>query len=254
MGEKREEPQADEGDDLREIPTWARRYAENRTLPVLVSLGIFAAAFGAFAGLSWLTVWAHVTGRRVLAGASAVALSGFAAWWLWFSFVGGAKIIRRATDHLYRREGSVSIGAPEHAMGKAPHFVGFVLAFCIIAHIALGFLGFLPMRYMQPISALYVVPFVVYLGIRLRHIGSPFMWLWPALYVVHAILLVAGAPIYFGGKYEGLNMLVPVVGYGAVAALAGHLYGRIALRRLRTLAGSPESEGRAMSMPRDPGA
>jgi len=231
------------GRDLREIPTWARRYAQNRTLTVLVSLGIFVAAFVAFAGLSSLTVWAYITGRRVVAALSAVALSGFAAWWLWFSLVGGGRILRSITDRAYRREGSVSVGPPEQATGRAPHFVGFLFASCIIAHVALGFLGFLPIRYMQPISALYVVPSVVYLGMRLRHIGSPFMWLWPALYAIHAILLVAGAPIYFGGKYEGLNMFVPVVGYGVVAALAGHLYGRIALRRLRALARSPELEG-----------
>jgi len=100
----------------------------------------------------------------------------------------------------------------------------------------------LPIRYMQPVSALYAVPFLVYIGIALRGIGSPFMWLWPALYGIHAILLVAGAPIHFGGKWEALNMLVPVVGYGLVAALAGHIYSRIALRRLKVLAGSPEAE------------
>ena len=67
------------------------------------------------------------------------------------------------------------------------------------------------------------------------------MMLWPTLYAIHAILLVAGAPIYFGGKWEALNMFVPVVGYGVLAALAGHIYSRIALRRLRTLATSPET-------------
>jgi hypothetical protein len=253
MGEKAVKREADEAQDLRQIPAWTRRYARNRTLPVLVFLAIIPLGFAAFAGFSWLTVWAYVTGRRVLAGASAVALSGFTVWWLWFSCVGAAKIILRATERLYRREGSVSVGPPEHAIGKPPHFVGFLFAFCVLASVALGLLGFLPIRYMQPISALYVVPFLIYLGIRLRGVGSPFMFVWPALYALHAILLVAGAPIYFAGHYTVLNVFVPMVGYGVVGALAGHLYSRLALRRLRTLAKSPEAESPAVSMPRDPG-
>jgi len=34
---------------------------------------------------------------------------------------------------------------------------------------------------------------------------------------------------------------VPVVGYGLIAALAGHLYSRYALRRLRAIARGPEA-------------
>jgi hypothetical protein len=146
----------------------------------------------------------------------------------------------------------VSVGPPVHAIGTAL-FAGFLLAFCVLASLALGFLGFFPVRHIQPISALYAVPFLIYLGIRLRGVGSPFMFVWPALYALHAILLVAGAPIYFAGHYTVLNVFVPMVGYGVVGALAGHLYSRLALRRLRTLAKSPETESPAVSMPRDPG-
>jgi len=38
-------------------------------------------------------------------------------------------------------------------------------------------------------------------------------------------------------------MLVPVVGYGVIAGVAAHIYSRYALRRLRTLATSPEETG-----------
>ena len=75
-------PAAERGDDmtenlneedrhLREIPTWTRRYAQSRTLPVLVILVIFVLGSSAFAGFSLLTAWAYVTGRRFLAAFSA---------------------------------------------------------------------------------------------------------------------------------------------------------------------------------------
>ena len=66
------------------------------------------------------------------------------------------------------------------------------------------------------------------------------MALWPALYALHAILLVVGAPIYFEDPYTILNMLVPTAGYGIAAAVAGHVYSRFALRRLRRLAATAE--------------
>jgi hypothetical protein len=238
-----EERRPEHNQRLQEIPNWARRYAQNRTLPVLVGLAIFAGGFLVFGGLSYLVAWAYVHGERFLAGGTMLVLCGFALWWLWFSFVGGARIMERITERLYRREGSVSLGAREEApSAKHPPLAGFLFMFCVTASVGLGILGLLPEKYMQPISALYGVPFLVYLWAKQRPVGSPFMLLWPVLYGLHAILLVAGAPIRFGGKLEGLNMLVPVAGYGIVAALAAHIYSRIALRRLQRLARSPELE------------
>jgi len=237
-------PRSTQDNDVRDIPKWARRYAQNRTLPMLVFFAIFVVGFAAFGGLSYLTAWAHVTGQRALAVAAMLVLSGFAAWWMWFSFVGEPRIMRRITERLYRSEGAVSPdSSPQDNILRKSPAVGFVFMFCVIASVGLGLLGVLPIRYMQPVSALYMIPFFVYVGISQRGASSPFMVLWPALYAIHAILLVAGAPIYFGGKWEALNMLVPVVGYGALAALAAHIYSRYALRRLRALAASPEETG-----------
>ena len=70
------------------------------------------------------------------------------------------------------------------------------------------------------------------------------MAIWPGLYVLHAGLVVAGAPIQFGRQLAILNMLIPVAGYGLVAALAGHIYSRYALRKLREVAAGGQ-EGQA---------
>ena len=238
-----EERRPEQNQRLQEIPKWARRYAQNRTLPMLVGLAIFTGGFLVFGGLGYLLGWAYVHGERFLAGGTMLVLCGFAVWWLWFSFVGAARIMERITERLYRREGGVSLGAREEGPSpKVPPLAGFLFMFCVAASVGLGILGLLPQKYMQPISALYCVPFLVYLWAKQRPVGSPFMLLWPVLYGLHAILLVAGAPIRFGGKFEGLNMIVPVAGYGIVAILIAHIYSRIALRRLQGLARSPELE------------
>ncbi|MDH4179798.1 MAG: hypothetical protein OEV33_04755 [Armatimonadota bacterium] len=233
-------------DDLREIPKWARRYAQNRTLAVVAFLVIFAVVSCAFGGLFYLTVWAYVEDKRALSAASMLVLCGFAVWVLWFGLIGGDRIIRSITERLYQGDGGVSVGAcAGTGESKCPLLVTFVVVFCALASVGLGLLGFLPIRYMQPISALYVVPFLCYLGPKLRRVGSPFMTLWPALYGIHAILDVAGVPVRFWGDFRALDIFVPMVGYGLIATLAGHLYSRVALRRLRRLAASPESQQEA---------
>jgi hypothetical protein len=89
---------------------------------------------------------------------------------------------------------------------------------------------------MQPVSALYVVPFLVFLYLWQRPIISSLALLWPILYAIHAILVVAGVPIQFGKPWIFLNMLIPVFGYGFLTYMIGHLYSRYALRRLKTAA------------------
>jgi len=223
---------------VREIPKWARRYAQNRTLPVVAMLVIGAAAFCVFGGLGLLTGWAYVEDKRVLAAASMLVLCGFTVWWVWFCFIGFVRIIRSITERLYQGEGGAVVGACagiEDSRGLV--LAALVLIFFVPATLGLFFLGLCPIRLMQPVSALCVVPFLCYLGLKMRPVGSPFIFLWPGLYAIHAVLLVTGVPIGMGPM---LDMLVPTFGYGLVATLAGHIYGRVALRRLRTLTASPE--------------
>lgn len=226
-------------DDVREIPKWARRYAQNRTLPLVVFFGIFIFGSCMFGGLSLLTVLAYILGQRTLAAVGVLALSGWTAFWIWFSFFGAARLMGHMAKWLYRREGQVS---PEQPLGlvhgRSSMWAAFTFAFCVLAHVGLGFLGFTPDRLMQPISALYVVPFMLYLGWKQRETSSPFMMLWPVLYGIHAILIAVGIPISRGPVFD---MFFPIVGYGLVAGISGHIYSRIALRRLRSLtSSSPE--------------
>ena len=107
---------------------------------------------------------------------------------------------------------------------------------CILASVILGFALGIPSKYMQPISALYMVPFLIGLWVLMRPMVGYAALLWPLFYGIHAILILAGAPILFTGPWDGLNMLIPVAGYGMLAGLVGHFYSRVALRQLKRLA------------------
>jgi hypothetical protein len=190
-----------------------------------------------FAGLACLLTWAYTHGQRALAVASLVALCAFGVWWLWFSFFGGSGIIRRISERLTRRRGAASVGPPAFAAGQRMPPAVFVFLFCIVMHMGLNMLGFAPTRYLQPISAIYVVPFMLYLAAKQWNTSSPFMLLWPALFAAHGVLIIAGVPISRGPMFD---VFFPTVGYGLVAEFVGYVYSRFALRRLRALAASPE--------------
>ncbi len=222
---------------LREIPKWARRYAQNQTVPLLVFQAIFVAGSIVLGGLSCLTVWAYLHGHRALAFAAMLTLVGFVGWWVWFSVLGADGLIRQTAWRLTRGIGTASLGAPPFS--TAPPTAPVVLfMLCVAASVEITMMGWVPTRYMQPLAAVYVIPFMIYLGVRQCNTSSPFMVLWPALYAVHAVLIMAGVPISRGPMFD---MFFPMVGYGSIAALAGHIYSRFALRKLRALAATPES-------------
>jgi hypothetical protein len=93
-------------------------------------------------------------------------------------------------------------------------------------------------RYLQPVVAAYMVPVLFALHTRRGMMGGPLMLLWPVLYALHALLLLAGVPLP-APQDAMMNALVPLSAYGAVAILASHAYSRYALRRLRRLAKVP---------------
>ena len=94
----------------------------------------------------------------------------------------------------------------------------------------------IPDAYIQPVSALYVVPFLVTLTFLMRPAVGYLSLLWPILYGLHAILMVLGVPLRFSPPWTFLDILLPISGYGILTGLVSHAYNRFALHRLRTLA------------------
>lgn len=238
MSESREPQNPSPPDDPRQIPKWTRIYAQNRSLPVVVSLLIFLILAGAIGLPSYLAGYAYRSGNIPLLAAcmGVLAVAVTALFYMAIPSWGGRRMDELA-QRLYAKEGAVTIGGPSTPRRKALGVVWAVgYGACILASVILGMLGYIPHEYMQPVSALYVVPFMVALGLMLKPAGWPMMLLWPALYALHAILIVSGVPILFAGPWDTLNMLLPIAGYGLLAGLASHLYRRFALRKLRRLA------------------
>lgn len=226
---------------LKEIPKWARRYTENRTLPFLVNMILFLLFWTAIGIPSYFGGRAYRSGNVLLVWICILWLILVIAALIFCSVPKwGGRLTEKLIRLLYHKEGQVTLAVPKQtkAQRRAERIAGLLFGLCVLISVILGVLGYIPIEYTQPVSAIYVVPFIISIGIWQRPGVSPvgfLAWLWPTLYAVHAILIVAGVPIQFDRPWIFLNMLIPVAGYGILCALIGHIYSRYALKKLRGL-------------------
>ena len=106
---------------------------------------------------------------------------------------------------------------------------------CLALSVCLGLAGYISETYAQPVSAVYLVPFLVFLVYWEWPRISLIFLLWPALYALHALVLVSGLPIPKEGNWVHFHLLFSAAGYGIIAMLASHVYSRYALRKVRRL-------------------
>ena len=113
--------------------------------------------------------------------------------------------------------------------------VGIVYMVCILGTMNLGMTGYITVKYVLPIMALFVVPFGVYQYFIMRPRLGPVLLIFPILYAIHAILIIAGVPIFFTGTFAvPLNMFLVLV-YNFLAFIIGHIYSRYALKKLKSI-------------------
>lgn len=226
---------------LKEIPKWTRRYTENRTLPFVINMMIFllfCSAIGIpsyFGGKAYrsgnvLQLWICILSLMIV-----IPLLIFCSVPKW-----GGKFNDKLIRFLYRKEGQVTLAIPKRTkkQQRIGMIAGWLFGVCIVISVILGVLGYIPIKYMQPVSAIYVVPFIIAIGIWQRPSVNPagfLAWLWPTLYTIHAILVVAGVPIQFDRPWIFLNMLIPIAGYGILCGLIGHIYSRYVLKNLKAM-------------------
>lgn len=227
---------------LREIPRLAGVYSRNRTLVILVSMLICALASALIAGLSVGAARVYVMGHPWLAGALAVADILVCLGWLWLVL---SKRLNQwmsgVSEWLYRGDGMV-VAAPVCKPSGAARVVPWVFAALVCATPMLVQRWPVPDWCLQPITALYTVPFMLWLWWMQRSHQSPLMLIWPVLYALHAVALLAGVPL-LRGIDPMMQVLLPMVAYSAIAVVASHLHGRYALRRLRALARVRAADG-----------
>jgi len=229
------------GEKLKEIPKWTRKYAQNRTLSVFVHIVILVLISIGIAAPSYLAGAAFIKGNMTVLRVCIVVLFAILVFALIIcvsKFVG--VIIRRWLDQrIYGKEGTASM--PEPKLTKKKKWLEFVVAavffICVIGTIYFGMEGYISFKYIQPVTAIYLVPFEVYEYFLRRSRLGPLVLICPILYTIHAILIVAGVPIYFTGDFDSIiwNMFLPAIGYTFLAHVIAHLYSRYALKKLKGL-------------------
>jgi hypothetical protein len=239
-------PESQEMEKIKEIPEWTRKYTCSRMLPFLLFQGIFLFFVAAIGIPSYLGGNAYRAGNMLLFWVCIFALIPVCTALIFFSIPKyGGKWIDQIARRLYGREGIAILSQPAKTKKKrwAVLVAGLIFGSCILVSVILGLFGYIPTEYMMPVSAIYTVPFLVFLIILMSPTGirpidrTCFLGLlWPILYAVHAILVVSGVPIQFSGRWDILNMLIPTVGYGILFGLVGHIYNRYALKKLKEAA------------------
>jgi hypothetical protein len=225
-------------DDSRKIGKWAHVYAQNRTLGVVAFQLIFIVYFLAIIGASYFGGMAYRAGYWPICGLCMAILVMSILGTVYLSVPQwGGRMVERCIKRLYADEGNALI-TPACTVGRKRlvKIMGALLGGGVAVSFVLGLFEIIPIQYMQPISAIYVVPFLLTLLIVMRPAVGPIMFLWPALYTLHAALILAGAPILFVGRWDILNMLIPTLGYGLLAGLIAHVYSRFALWKIRHIA------------------
>ncbi|MHC4617714.1 MAG: hypothetical protein ACYTEQ_08160 [Planctomycetota bacterium] len=234
---------------LKEIPKWARKYAQNRTLTILVLMVmamLFSMSFALLFVFPFILALRGFSKGNIILGCVGIAVlvallvAYFICLLIFIRKFGGKN--RGLIDHkidqwIYGREGMTSMPMPEATKKKKwlEITVGTTWLSLFIGTMCLGMENYIPAKYVQPISALYCVPYMVFGWYFLRSPRmGPIYLLSPILYAVHAILIVAGVPIFFTGQVgAAVNMSLPLIGYGLVPFIVGHIYSRYALKKLK---------------------
>lgn len=236
-------------ESIKEIPKWTRRYAQNRTVPFLLYMFMFLVwcyLAGTGSKLARLAYRAGDMTEFYFAMTIVVAMVAVLIWSLVPGWGGGW--YQRLTRRIYKDGGDVVLPVPSKQTKYTwhRHLIPGVFVLGLLITVALTRLGYLSNEYVQPVSALYAVPFLIArfstMRATMRETLGPIFLLWPILYGIHAILVVAGAPIQFEGQWASLNMLIPTIGYGILTGVVGYLAGQYSLKKLRGLTSMRDTE------------
>lgn len=236
---------------LKDIPRWTRKYAQNRTLTVMVLLGI-CVLYGVLAALLFglALSFAAISFKKgnIFLGCLGICffvviLAAMVKFHIIVRKKFGGKnkgLLDQIIDRwVYGKEGTASMPLPKLFKSKKAKRLDVILAVVylvlLIGTMELGMLGYIPVKYFLPFTALFVVPFGIYQYFIMQPRLGPVLFIFPILYTIHAILILAGVPIFFTGSFAvPLNMLVPII-YNFLAYIIGHLYSRYALKKLRDI-------------------
>ena len=238
--------QGQDTEKLKEIPKWTRKYAQNRTLTTFVVIVMICLMSMVIGFPLAFTIAAFVKGNMILFWvgiALFVVVSIFLI--IFLSKFGGKNrglIGQKIDQWIYGKEGAVSmpLSKTTKKMKWLDIVVALVAGVCMIGTMHLYMDGYISVKYLLPVTAIYGVPFLVFQYFFQRPRLGPLLLLCPILYATHAILIIAGMPIFLTGKWGIGNMAIPLFGYTFSVYAIGHIYSRYALRKLKNLNHSEE--------------
>ena len=233
---------------LKEIPKWTRKYAQNRTLTIIVLMAMIMLFSMLVAGLLGFPLGLITAGFRkgnMILGCVGIAvlvavLAAISICLISFLSKFGGKnrglIDQLIAQRIYGKEGTATLSMPKSSKKKiCLEILGAVIFFiCFFGSWHLAMEGYIAFKYLQPVSALYMVPSAVcgwYFWQSPRM--GPIYLLYPILYAIHAILIVTGVPLFFSGNWGILSVCLPFIGYTFLAYVIGHVYSRYALKKLK---------------------
>ncbi len=208
---------------LKEIPKWARRYAESRTAPLIIFSLIFILCFG----MVFLGVYCFLKGRFILA---AIMMILYVATFIYFVITWD-----RHEAHYFTKTGIPESGSVK----QIRNFLPLPLIACIIISVIMEQRGVFPTHLKVPVSALYVCPLLIFANWRWAR-GSFIGYLWAALYGGWAIAILFEVPILTfseGGQLKpGDEMYLAAPVTGVITGLITYIYSRYALKKLKAAA------------------
>ena len=210
---------------LKEIPKWARRYAESRTVPLIIFSFIFIVLFGAVS----LAVYCFLKGNFILA---AIMMLLYVAGFIYFVITWDRHEARYYTK----------TGIPQsESLQQIRKFLPLPLILFVVIDVMMEQYGILPAHLSVPISAVYACPLLIFANWRWAK-GSFIGYLWAGLYGAWAIAILLKVPVLtfseggIGQLKPGAEMCLAVPVTGLITGLIAYIYSRYALKKLKTAA------------------
>jgi len=210
-------------DELENLGQLVDRYAQSRSLGLLIPLSIMAINALLLIGSIELALWkpeARWTGVIFWSVALWVPVS------IWVCY----KLVVRYGDRFYAKDGKVEL---RQEKTSALAFIVFVLAF--LGATVLGAVGVIPIRWALTLALTSAGLFVLYSGKKEKQ--APLYIVWSSLLLIEAVVTAAGLPTPFAGKgylYSLFAVLLTyIVGAGLITLLVVHIYNRKILRKIK---------------------
>lgn len=209
---------------LKQIPKWARRYAESRTAPLIIFSLVFIVLFGVVS----LSVYCFLKGQFILA---AIMVVLYVAGFLYFVITWDKHEARYFTK----------TGIPQsESIKQIRKFLPIPLILFVVIDVIMEQRGVFPPHLSVPISAIYICPLLIFANWRWAK-GSFIGYLWAGLYGGWAIAILFKVPIltFSEGGIRQMNpgdeiyLAVPVT--GLLTGLVAYIYSRYALKKLKTV-------------------